>query len=135
LRTRLYIEVQQFYARQMRLLDIHDIDSHAKTFTEDATFEHLPGFGPVSTRAAIGEAMLRWDRRSGDPIQRRHCLSMLDLMPRRGGLIDASSYLIEFTIRPGAKPQIAQSCTVNDELTRVGGQLLVRSRKVLEDRL
>lgn len=134
-RTELYAEVQQFYGRQMRLLDVHDIDAHARTFTEDATFEHVPGGGPVSTRTAIAQALRRWDHGSGEPIQRRHWLSMIDLVPRRGDLIEVTSYLLEITIRPGAKPEIAQSSVVHDVLVRVKGQLLTQSRKVLEDRL
>ncbi|BBX60314.1 hypothetical protein TM48_04454 [Mycobacterium shottsii] len=131
----LYAEVQQFYARQMRLLDLRDIGSHAKTFTKDATFEHIPGAGPVSTRAAIEKALLKWDSRAGDAIQRRHWLSMIDLVSGSARVIEASAYLIEINTRPGAKPAIAQSCVIHDKLTRVSGQLLVSSRKVLEDGL
>ncbi|CAM4460833.1 Nuclear transport factor 2 (NTF2) domain protein [Mycobacterium basiliense] len=134
-RPRLYTEVQQFYARQMRLLDSHDITSHAQTFTEDATFEHIPGGGPVATRAAIEKSLLKWDGKHRDTIQRRHWLSMIDVVSLRADVIEASAYLIEINVRPGTKPTIAQSCVIEDELTRVHGQLLVRSRKVLEDQL
>ncbi|WP_247649604.1 hypothetical protein [Mycobacterium ulcerans] len=48
----------------MRLLDLRDIGSHAKTFTKDATFEHIPGAGPVSTRAAIEKALLKVGQQS-----------------------------------------------------------------------
>src|SRR5262245_27442392 len=70
--TGLYVQVQQFYARQMRLLDAHDIDAHAQTFTDDATFEHIPGPGVAVGRTAIAEVLRRWDTGSGDPVQRRH---------------------------------------------------------------
>ncbi|QLL07861.1 nuclear transport factor 2 family protein [Mycobacterium vicinigordonae] len=131
----LFAEVQSFYGRQMRLLDIHDINAHAETFAEDATFEHVPGRGQVSSRVAIADALRRWDQRSGAPVQRRHWLSVIAVVPLRSGRIETTAYLLEIRTRVGAKTEIAQSSVIHDILTRVDGQLLTQSRKVLEDRL
>ncbi|MEU7632105.1 nuclear transport factor 2 family protein [Nocardia sp. NPDC049220] len=132
-RPTLSVEVREFYVRQMRLLDTHDIDAHALTFTEDATFEHVPGPGVVVGRAAIAEALRRWDRGAGEPVQRRHWLSMIDPTPRGRGVIESTAYLLEIKIRSDAKPEIAHSSVVYDTLTRTGGRLLTRSRRVVED--
>ena len=49
----LYAEVQQFYARQMQLLDARKLEAYADTFTDDAEFAHTPGRAPARTRAGI----------------------------------------------------------------------------------
>ncbi|MEC4017336.1 nuclear transport factor 2 family protein [Streptomyces sp. H27-D2] len=38
----LYVEVQQFYARQMPLLEDRRLEEFLETFTEDCTMEHQP---------------------------------------------------------------------------------------------
>lgn len=111
------VEVHQFYTRQMRLLDVHDLDAHAQTITADATFERIPGSRPVSARAAGRQALRQWDRGSKDPIQRRHWPSMLGLA--RGAVVLSKT----------------RSCAVRDVSIRGAGHLLTRSRKARRDQL
>jgi len=64
----------------MQLLDERDIAGYADTFTEDAEFAHTPGQAPSRTRPGIVEDLTEFHRRfADDPMQRRHCVSMINL--------------------------------------------------------
>lgn len=119
----------------MRLLDSDDVDAHARTFTDDATFDIALGGGRVSHRATIADAMRCWDRNAGTATQRRHWMRMIDVAPVRPDSIVATIYLLEISTPAGSTPEIAQSAVIHDVLTRVNGRLLTQSRKILGDPL
>jgi actinorhodin biosynthesis protein ActVIA len=135
-RTDLYAEVQQFYARQMQLLDGGAFEAYAETFTEDGEFRHTPGREPARTRAGISSELHDFHKRfDGDPVQRRHWFSMINLEPQDDGSIRSTVYALVVTTRPGGKPAIAPSCVVHDVLVWADGALLNRSRRVEHDQL
>ncbi|MBF6328257.1 nuclear transport factor 2 family protein [Nocardia transvalensis] len=134
--TELYSEVQQFYGRQVRLLDGRDFEGYAATFTVDGEFEHSPGRPPARTRAGITTELRDFHRKfDDDPVVRRHWFSMLTLDPAEDGTIEATFYALVVTTRATGKPDISPSCVVYDTLVRgETGELLLRSRRVVQDR-
>jgi actinorhodin biosynthesis protein ActVIA len=134
--TELYVEVQQFYARQMQALDGGDFETYSRTFTDDGEFVHTPNREPARTPEGITRELYRFHERfEGDPVQRRHWFNMIDLDPQPDGSIVSTVYALVVTTRPGGKPEIAPSCVVHDVLVRRDGTLLNRSRRVDHDQL
>ena len=131
----LYAEVQQFYARQMRMLDDRKLEDYAGTFTEDAEFGHTPGREPARTRPGIVRDLVEFHRRfEDDPQQRRHFFTMIDIEPRGDGTVASVCYALITTTRPGRSPEVVRTCVVHDVLERDGGGgLLNRSRHVEHD--
>lgn len=136
-RTELYAEAQQFYARQVRLLDGREFEAYAGTFTEDGEFKHSPDRPAVVTRAAITAELREFHKKfDNDPVVRRHWFNMLTVDPRADGAIDATYYALVVTTRPTGKPDISPSCVVYDVLVRgEDGELLLKSRRVVQDHL
>ncbi len=134
--TDLYAEVQHFYARQMRLMDIRDFVAFADTFTEDGEFSHSPG-QLARTRAGIVAELEDFHKRyDNDPLVRRHWFNMIIVDPQEDGSLLTSYYAYVINTRPGVEPQLGPSCVVSDVLVRdAGGQLLNKSRVVRQDRL
>ncbi|OYO15486.1 hypothetical protein CGZ98_03505 [Enemella evansiae] len=60
----LYLEVQQFYAHQMPLLEERRLDELIETFTPDCTLEHIPFGWKFEGREPLLAEMLK---RRGDP--------------------------------------------------------------------
>jgi actinorhodin biosynthesis protein ActVIA len=134
--TELYVEVQQFYARQMQALDRGDFTTYSQTFTEDGEFRHTPGREPARGREAIVGDLVEFHRRyEDDPVQRRHWFNHIDVVSRPDGSLQSTVYALVVTVRPGARPDIAPSCVVYDVLVRRDGELLNRSRVVDHDQL
>lgn len=134
--TELYAEVQQFYARQMQLLDGGDFAAYSRTFTDDGEFTHTPGREPARTPAGITRDLVEFHKRfDGDPVQRRHWFNHVNLEPQPDGSIVSTVYALVVTTRPGGKPEIAPSCVVHDVLVRQDGELRNRSRRVDHDQL
>jgi actinorhodin biosynthesis protein ActVIA len=130
----LYFEVLQYYARQMRMLDDRDLAGYAKTFTDDAEFDHGAGGEPMRTRAGILRGLEEFHEQfETDPQQRRHHFSMVDVQPQDDGSLRTSCYALVLLVRPGQAPEIRSSCVVSDVLVREGDQLLNRSRHVTID--
>lgn len=132
----LYAEVQQYYAHQMQALDGGDFVTYSRTFTADGEFAHTPGEEPARTPEGIVASLVEFHRRfDGDPVQRRHTFTMINLEPAADGSIRSTAYALVITTRPGGKPLIAPSCVVHDVLVREGGELRNRSRRVEHDQL
>ncbi|WP_306364983.1 nuclear transport factor 2 family protein [Nocardia sp. CC227C] len=130
----LYLEIQQFFARQMRMLDGRNLTGYAETFTEDAIFRHSPNRAPAHTRAGILRDLEEIHAQlTKEPQQRRHMFTMIDIEPRTDGTVAATSYALIVTTRPGGRPDMVRSCVVNDVLVRQDGRLLTRSRLVDHD--
>ncbi|WDZ83571.1 nuclear transport factor 2 family protein [Micromonospora cathayae] len=130
----LYVEVQQFYARQMHLLDAGRLDEFAGTFTPDGSHQPSPDKPPAYGRADIVAAIRQFDERyRDDPVVRRHWFNMLCVAPDDDGSIRADYYALVVATRPGVQPIIPTSCLVHDVLHRVEGRLYVRSRRIDHD--
>ncbi|SEK75725.1 nuclear transport factor 2 family protein [Streptacidiphilus jiangxiensis] len=133
----LYAEVQQFYARQVQLLDAVRAEEFAATFAEDGVFEHSPDSAPASGRAGIAAEVRDFNakRFAKDPVQRRHWFNMLVVEEQPDGSLHTQFYALVMMTRPGELvPVIAPSCVVRDVLVREDGALRTRRRKVSQDR-
>src|SRR5260221_5260193 len=77
-----YYEIQDFYARQMQLLDQGYTQEWAQTFTEDGVFAANAQPEPVRTRSAIAAgAAAASAELSAQGIRRRHWLGMVSALP------------------------------------------------------
>jgi 3-phenylpropionate/cinnamic acid dioxygenase small subunit len=134
--TALYAEVQQFYSRQMRLLDDGQVDGWAETFTADGVFAANAHPEPAVGRAAItAGARQAHAALTEQGIQRRHWLGMLDVEPQPDGTILARSYALILSTPRGGQAAVHLSCTCDDVIVREEGRLLVRERRVSRDDL
>ncbi|UQU67665.1 nuclear transport factor 2 family protein [Couchioplanes caeruleus] len=131
----LYLEVQQFYARHMQLLDSGRAGEWAETFTEDAVFapEHAPE--PTVGRAALAAAVQRsHEKLVADGEVRRHWHGMVDVAPGPDGTLRVRCYALIVGTRVGGTPGLLMSCVCEDVMVRDGdGGLLVRERRVTKD--
>ncbi|MEU2182067.1 nuclear transport factor 2 family protein [Streptomyces thermolilacinus] len=132
----LYAEIQQFYARHMRLLDDGAADEWAADFTENASFSVPTLPAPVVSRDALAAAV----RRTGETLaaageQHRHWPGVFDVRPQRDGSVVVHSYTIVYASPRGGESRVHRVCTCTDVLVREGGRLLVRSREVTRDDL
>lgn len=129
----LYLAIQQFYARHMHLLDRHEVDDWADTFTTDAVFdtEALPE--PVVGRTQIAEKARQFTtflEHAG--ITRRHWLGMLAVEPR-GEEVLATSYVLEVETLRGGPTLVRNSLCCEDRLVRHDGSWLVHHRHATRD--
>ncbi|RJQ86841.1 nuclear transport factor 2 family protein [Amycolatopsis panacis] len=132
----LYVEVQQFYGRQMRYLDEGRVQEWAKTFTEDGVFAANAHPEPARGRTAIEAGALEAATRLTEQgIQRRHWLGMVQVDPQPDGSIVAKSYAVIIGTPLGGRAAVDLSCDCVDVLVREGGALLVRERQVYRDDL
>nr|WCI13839.1 LaxC1 [Streptomyces setonensis] len=133
----LQAEIQQFYARQMHLLDSGEADAWADTFTEDGVFaanaHPEPARGRDTIRAAAAQAAAQ---RAEQGIQVRHWLGMLEVRPQEDGSVRALTYALIVNTPLGGSPQVHLSTTCEDVLVRgKDGEWLVSTRQVKRDDL
>ncbi|WP_331738433.1 nuclear transport factor 2 family protein [Streptomyces sp. NBC_00069] len=132
----LYAEAQQFYALQMQILDAHDTERWAGTFTEDAVFELPAPAGPVPARAGLA----RYER-AGAAAQRlagsllNHWVGMLDVQPRTDGSLHTHCSALLYATPTGAGSKILYVCVMEDVLVRSRGEWRIAHRRVIRDDL
>jgi len=134
----LYAQAQRFYAHQMRLLDAHDTERWAETFTEDALLHPLSLPEPVRARTALDRYV-----RTGAARQRRagsrldHWVGMLDVQPQTdGSLHTRCSALVYVTPnQDGPKGKVLYVCVMQDVLVRSRGEWRIAHRRVTRDDL
>ncbi|OIK05286.1 nuclear transport factor 2 family protein [Streptomyces monashensis] len=132
----LYAEVQRFYAHQMRILDAHDAERWAGTFTEDAVFE-LPSLsGPLRARAGLARYV-----RAGEARQRRvgnrlhHWIGMLDVRPQADGSLHTRCSALVYVTPRGGSSRVLYVCVMEDVLVRIRGRWRTAHRRVTRDDL
>ncbi|RBQ20070.1 nuclear transport factor 2 family protein [Spongiactinospora rosea] len=134
--TALYQEVQQFYARQMQLLDEGVVEGWAGTFTEDGVFTANAHPAPQRGRSTIEEGARKTAAQlEAREVRRRHWLGMLTVDERQDGTIAARTYALVLETPKGGQAGVLLSCTCDDVLVRQGGELLVQHRSVHRDDL
>ncbi|KOV97474.1 hypothetical protein ADK65_25430 [Streptomyces sp. NRRL B-1140] len=132
----LYAQAQEFYAHQMRILDAHDAERWALTFTEDAVLE-LPSL-PEPVRALDGLARYV---RSGAERRRRaggrldHWVGMLDVQPQPDGTLHTRCSALVYVTPGGGSPKGLRVCVMEDVLVRTAGEWRVAHRRVTRDDL
>lgn len=132
----LYAQVQQFYAHQMRLLDTHDTERWADTFTEDAVLELPDRDGPVPARAGLaGYVRAGADRHrlAGGRID--HWVGRLDVLPHADGSLRTRCSALVNGAPGGAARRTLYVCVMEDVLVRTGGAWRAAHRRVTRDDL
>lgn len=131
----LYTTVQQFYARQMGLLDDGRPEDWSDTFTEDAVFEEASRLSePLRGRAAIRESSQARKRRLAEQrLDFRHWLSMLRVTPRPDGSLRVGGYALAMRVPAGGALDIFASVVLRDHLVRDGDRWRVRHRRLTHD--
>ncbi|MEU8941345.1 nuclear transport factor 2 family protein [Streptomyces goshikiensis] len=132
----LYFQVQQFYARQMQLLDDGKAEEWALTFTEDGVFAANAHPEPAVGRAVItAAARTATDQYAAGGVQRRHWLGMVSVEERGADSVFARCYAIVIETERGGQATLRVSTRCDDELVRENGQWLVKHRQVTRDDL
>ncbi|MFE9683944.1 nuclear transport factor 2 family protein [Streptomyces sp. NPDC002701] len=132
----LYAQAQRFYAHQMQILDAHDTERWAATFTEDAVLE-LPSLPePVRARAWLTRYV-----RAGAARQRRaggllhHWVGMLDVRPQADGSLHTRCSALVYATPSGSTSQVLYVCVMEDVLVRIRGTWRAARRRVTRDDL
>ncbi len=149
----LYVEVQQFYARQMPLLEARKLDEFMETFTDDCVLEHLP-FGwrfdgkahllaEMKQRRGDAEKPLaeetsaRRAREEGiayyDGIVYRYWFDRMLIDPVDDDTLKVRYQAIVSLTAPDGKVSFEPTTVVDDVLVRHDGQLYTKSRVVTHD--
>lgn len=129
----LYHQVQNFYARQMQLLDSGRVEEWAETFTEDGVFEtdtagSTTGREAISRAAGTAQEALR-----AKGIRHRHWLGMVDVRADGENRLEVRSYALVLAIALGRPATVHVSTTCDDELVQEDGRWRVRRRVVHRD--
>lgn len=131
-----YVEVQQFYAHHMQLLDSGAAEEWTGTFTEDCvvTLPTLPE--PIRGRAGLAKAVARAaaDRSARGEVQ-RHWHGMVAVYPNEDGTARVRCYALVFLTSVGGVPRLHRTCVCEDVLVRDANGWLVRERFVTRDDL
>ncbi|MGJ5756576.1 SnoaL-like protein [Streptomyces puniciscabiei] len=132
----LYQQVQQFYARQMQLLDNGEVDAWMHTFTEDGVFATNAQPEPTVGREAIGAgARQAMDHFAAQGVQRRHLLGTVAVTGQQGTTVTARSYVLLMETPRGGRTTILCSATCEDVLELGPDGPAVRRREVSRDDL
>lgn len=134
----LYADVQDFYARHMRLVDEGRVEEWGDTFTVDATISNnanpRPAHGREAIVAVIRRAHAELESRG---VQHRHWMGMLTVEPVAADTgtetVRATSYALLMAVPRGGAPVIDRSTRCEDLLVRVDGDWQIRERRVHHD--
>jgi hypothetical protein len=132
----LYAQVQEFYAHQMRILDAHDTERWAGTFTEDALVElpSLPEPMPVRTALAhYARAGAARQRQAGHRLD--HWVGMLDVQPQTDGSLHTRCSALVYVTPGGGSAKALHVCVMEDVLVRADGEWRTAHRRVTRDDL
>ena len=132
-----YIEVQQFYARTMQLLDAGRAQEWSESFTEDATFSVPTLPEPARGRENLAAAVRRTAAQLAEIGEvHRHWHGMVSVEPRPDGSLGIRCYAQVIATKLGGESRLHRICVCEDVLVRgADGQLLVQSRRVTRDDL
>jgi bifunctional aromatase (cyclase/dehydratase) len=129
-----YHQVQQFYARQMRLLDSGEAEQWADTFTEDGVFHQNVDPAPLEGRPAIAvAARRRIETIKSDDLTRRHWLGMLETDEQPDGTVRTRYYAMAMATPQGGRLEVYVSTVSEDVLVRTQDGWLVKHRYVVHD--
>lgn len=131
----LYLEVQQFYARHIQLLDEGHAEEAALTFTEDASLLSPPKVAePICGRANLAAGLRRAaDELAAEGVRYRRCHTMTAMVVRPGGELFARSYVQVIKTERGGEARLHAMCVCEDVLVRAEDGFRVRERVVTRD--
>lgn len=148
-----YVEVQQFYARQMPLLEERRLEEFLQTLTEDGSIEHRPGGWKLEGRKVLLEEMQarrgdaekplvaevspREARDQGiayyDGLVYRYWFDRMRIDPVDDDTLHVRYQAIVSMTDHAGKVSFEPTTVVEDVLVRVDGVLHTRSRLVTHD--
>lgn len=127
-----HIEVQTFYAQQMRLLDALDVEGYAQTFTEDGVTDHAHRNEKVEGRAAlIAGASAALPRYKGVAVRHWNDHYLIDEIDENTLKVSYAS-LVTRTTADGVV-SFEPTFSIEDVLVRVDGRLYTKSRTIHRD--
>jgi 3-phenylpropionate/cinnamic acid dioxygenase small subunit len=127
----LHIEVADFYARQMPLLEEGELEAFADTFTADCVFGYEGAWQVVGRDALLGGVRANVPRYGTSRI--RHWFDARQITVRADGTIESrANSLVSVTSETG-DVTFEPSCVVRDELVRTEDGLRVKSRTIRHD--
>ncbi|MGW1196758.1 nuclear transport factor 2 family protein [Streptomyces sp. NPDC002536] len=149
----LYVEVQQFYALQMPLLEERRLEEFLETMTEDGSIEHRPGGWKLEGRQTLLKEM---SERRGDPdkplveeisarearennvayydgLVYRYWFDRMRIRELHGGDLNVRYQAVVTMTDAKGKVSFEPTTTVEDVLVRRDGELYLRSRVVTHD--
>ncbi|GAB3477870.1 nuclear transport factor 2 family protein [Nocardiopsis coralliicola] len=126
--------IQQFYARQARLIDTGRAAEWAATFTEDGAF-HSPTYGaPVTGRAALQAFAERFTASAADAGEvHRHVVTNVEVAETGSAAARAEAYLQIVATGPGGAVRTLRFTTFADRLEWADGAWRVARRDVHRD--
>ncbi|GGZ00947.1 nuclear transport factor 2 family protein [Streptomyces nitrosporeus] len=132
----LYLEIQQFYALQLKILDRGDGEQWARTFTEDGVFQAADMPDPLVGREILVKAIERQSARH-EGLVLRHWSGQLTVERIDDDTVRAQSYVMVYvtpdrTLLSG-EVHFRHHTLCEDELVRANGTWLVRKRFVETD--
>ncbi|MET8772661.1 nuclear transport factor 2 family protein [Streptomyces sp. NPDC004658] len=131
-----YHEIQQFYARQMQLLDDGRVGEWAATFSPEGVFAANAHPEPTKGREAItAAARAAHEQLAAAGVRRRHWLGMVAVDGRDGTKVRARCYALVFEIPRGGQAVLRLSTLCEDELERTEDGWVVGYRTVTRDDL
>jgi 3-phenylpropionate/cinnamic acid dioxygenase small subunit len=132
----LYQRVQEFYARQMQLLDGGEVEAWVDTFTVDGVFVTNAQPEPTVGREALAAgARKAVEYYAAQGIQRRHMLGTVWVSGQEGTSVSVRSYVLLMETPAGGRSTILCSATCEDVLELGPEGLAVRRREVSRDDL
>lgn len=127
-----YVEILDFYARQMRLLDDLKITEYSMTFTVDGVVNHAHRAERAVGRQAMIDGM-RATLPRYEGVVARHWFDHLLIEPLDGSSWRVSYYTLVTRTDEAGLVAFEPTFTVTDELVRVGDEILTRSRVIHRD--
>ncbi|MEK8143147.1 nuclear transport factor 2 family protein [Streptomyces sp. M10(2022)] len=130
----LYVQVQQFYAHRMQILDTHDTGRLADTYTEDAVLEPPSPAAPVRAGAGLTTTCAP-ARNAGAGSRLHHWVGMLDVQPQPDGSLHTSCSALAYVTPSAGGPKVLHVCVMQDVLVRCRGRWRTAHRRVTRDDL
>jgi 3-phenylpropionate/cinnamic acid dioxygenase small subunit len=132
----LYTEINDFYARHMRLVDEGRVEEWGETFTHDATISNNANPRPAHGRDAIVAVIRRAHAELTERgVQHRHWMGMTTVEPLDERTVRATSYALLLAVGADRPPVIDRSTCCVDEIVRVEGAWQISKRRVHHDAL
>lgn len=128
----LYVEVQTFFARQMRLLYARDLEGYVGTFTEDGVLEHASRDDRQQGRAQLLASLLRaLPHYRGEIV--RHWYDKLVVEPQDDGSVRVEYYALVSRTNAAGAVRFEPTFSVTETLVRQDGELRTQRRVVTRD--
>jgi 3-phenylpropionate/cinnamic acid dioxygenase small subunit len=129
-----YQQIQQFYARQMQLLDNGAGKEWADTFTEEGVFEQNVKPEPWRGREEIARRMTAGLAKVAERrLTRRHWFGMLAAAPGKDGTVETRYYAAVYETPEGGSASLYLSTVCEDVLVWEKDRWLVQYRWVAHD--